>query len=1528
MRIRVMSGYALSTISLQKNNAELLPVYAVIGAEKQQIGNLKQQQESWYFFCGSGQRLVRTEAAGLQPLVEPSCRLEEETPCFVQVGETNLVQLMLEEDPDLMQLQKNYTLPQTSSVQVGGSSRCEIRWARLGEERELLSMKRTDAGVQVDRLDPSSPWNLYCNDVCVYSTEAHAGDTLYCGGLRILIGPGTIRLCGAGAGLHCTLPAAGAPEEIALPVKPQHNSSFHIAPAAALLPVQDSIRVEPPPAEPTMPQQGGALMSMLPGIMMALAMLITCMLSINGSGAANLTSMISSMVMVLCMVISCLVPVFNRRRQKREMRRQQMKIEADYCAYLDKLEQTMKKECEAEVFNLKLRNPPLEGDVVSLAVPGGGNRQVASCAMRAGKNGWSGLWERKPSDADYLQIAVGSGDLEPACRLICQPEPQIGEVPVLYRNMEEKVQKMPRLENVPVTLDLRRNKLVGIVGKKREGVLRQALGMLVELATLHNYEDLRLAVIYNEKEMEFWRFASWIPHLWREDDSMRYLANDAGEIKFLSQKLLEVLHQRSSQHSADGEQPTPWYVIVDADQRLGQRAEVIRELYQAKGDVGMTLIELCESEKLLPRNCDAILDVDHMQLSLRRENTVQEQMLKSMLDFRQDAEALFRNLSHIRLQNAEQKQKLETNLSFLDMLRVGNTEQLNIRRRWKESDPVHSLAVPLGQDGDGFPVMLDIHQKAHGPHGLVAGMTGSGKSELLISYILAMAVNFRPDEVSFILIDFKGGGMADVFRGLPHLAGSITNLDGNELRRSFLAIESELEHRQQIFQQTTRELQLNAVDIYKYQELYRQGRVAQPMPHLIIVSDEFAELRHQQGDFMEQLIRIARIGRSLGVHLILATQKPDGVVDEQIRSNTRYRICLKVQDKQDSQAVLERPDAAALTAAGRFYLKVGMNEIFELGQSGYTGTPYLPKAQYEPPRDDTVSLLDEQGRVILAAAPAVHTQTPDLKQITAVLQKISQAAQDEKLEQHFIWAKPLEVVHRTVSSEAAAEEMQVQVGSYDDLYNREHKSLRVSLGSSGGAVVYGMSGSGKSEFVSRVLMECMQAYSPKQIQFYLADADSGTLQAFENAGHTAYLAMPGEYSQYEEMLEKVNAQIEERRRLLQPFGGDRARYLASGQEMPLVLCVVHGSSGFFSGRNSDTLIEKLRDICRNGPKYGVCVLITAADSRSIHYSLSTLFRQVYVLKMANDDEYDNLLGRTRGIRPMDGLGRGLIRTARGTETAVYEFQVDVPFAQADNPYQKLTEFVEQTSARWGVKSQVFRLPETITLEMFDGFEPDWKAMPMALNASDGTPVCWDFWHHPILQCSMPQSAAQLRALTALAARKCTDGEVLVLDGAGFGAPLAENCTVVRGEAMSDAVQQLSDRVNQQESHVADVFEATGVVPERKPFLVVLYDTAAVTKQLNQNACHSLDVLLNMADTDHVGLPLYFITCSDYSENTYGNLQTLNRLRPANGFALQLPDTLHQNLFRCEKLGRESTGVGFVQDGRLIRCGFAEEKGDA
>lgn len=251
-------------------------------------------------------------------------------------------------------------------------------------------------------------------------------------------------------------------------------------------------------------------------------------------------------------------------------------------------------------------------------------------------------------------------------------------------------------------------------------------------------------------------------------------------------------------------------------------------------------------------------------------------------------------------------------------------------------------------DSYGGLFNLDLHEKYHGPHGLVAGMTGSGKSEFIITYILSLAVNYHPDEVAFILIDYKGGGLTGAFedteRGikLPHLAGTITNLDGAAVKRSLISIQSELRRRQAIFNEARRVSNEGTMDIYKYQQLYRDKIVSEPVPHLFIISDEFAELKAQQPEFMEQLISAARIGRSLGVHLILATQKPSGVVDDQIWSNSKFRVCLKVQEKADSQDMIKCADAAELSQTGRFYLQVGFNELFALGQSAWCGAEYIP----------------------------------------------------------------------------------------------------------------------------------------------------------------------------------------------------------------------------------------------------------------------------------------------------------------------------------------------------------------------------------------------------------------------------------------------------------------------------------------------------------------------------------------------------------------------------------------------------------
>jgi len=256
---------------------------------------------------------------------------------------------------------------------------------------------------------------------------------------------------------------------------------------------------------------------------------------------------------------------------------------------------------------------------------------------------------------------------------------------------------------------------------------------------------------------------------------------------------------------------------------------------------------------------------------------------------------------------------------------------------------IHSakgMSVPIGVKAGGVLFNLDMHETGHGPHGLVAGTTGSGKSELLQTIIISLAINYHPRDLVFVLIDYKGGGMADVFKGMPHLVGTITNLEGNQTTRALLSIKSELLRRQKIFS----EYDVNNID--KYQKLYYSGNNKEHMPaipHLIMIADEFAELKQDQPDFMKELVSATRVGRSLGVHLILATQKPAGVVDDQIWSNSKFKICLKVQDEADSKDVIKRPDASMIKEPGRAFIQVGNDEIFELFQSAYSGADYDPE---------------------------------------------------------------------------------------------------------------------------------------------------------------------------------------------------------------------------------------------------------------------------------------------------------------------------------------------------------------------------------------------------------------------------------------------------------------------------------------------------------------------------------------------------------------------------------------------------------
>lgn len=342
-------------------------------------------------------------------------------------------------------------------------------------------------------------------------------------------------------------------------------------------------------------------------------------------------------------------------------------------------------------------------------------------------------------------------------------------------------------------------------------------------------------------------------------------------------------------------------------------------------------------------------------------------------------------------------------LSFLQLYQVKSISQLQIEKRWEQRDSENSLQAQIGVSADGGVMTLDLHERAHGPHGIIAGMTGSGKSEWLITLLLSLAINYHPGDCAFVLIDYKGGGMAKALERLPHTVGIITNLDGSLIQRSLKSLDVELLRRQRLFVQVMEQMGAASMNIDIYQKLYHEHQVSEVIPHLVIVADEFAELKQQEPQFMEQLIRIARIGRSLGIHLLLATQKPSGIVDDQIWSNARFHVCLKVGEISDSMDMLKRKEGAQIKAVGRFYLQVGYDELFIQGQSAYAKVPYDP--QLIGLGRSLVKEMDDEGGTVREWKRG--NAQPISSEFNALVDELVQLAQKKHLFAPPLWLDPL-----------------------------------------------------------------------------------------------------------------------------------------------------------------------------------------------------------------------------------------------------------------------------------------------------------------------------------------------------------------------------------------------------------------------------------------------------------------------------------------------------------------------------------------
>ena len=520
------------------------------------------------------------------------------------------------------------------------------------------------------------------------------------------------------------------------------------------------------------------------------------------------------------------------------------------------------------------------------------------------------------------------------------------------------------------------------------------------------------------------------------------------------------------------------------------------------------------------------------------------------------------------------------------------------------------------------------------------------------------------------------------------------------------------------------------IDIYKYQKLYHEGVVKTPIPHLLIICDEFAELKQQQEEFMDELISVARIGRSLGVHLILATQKPAGIVNDQIRSNSKFALCLKVQDREDSMDVIKRPDAANLKNVGRFYLQVGNNEYFTLGQSAWCGAPYYPSNTSKKKFDNSIEVISNIGTVIKKVDDlSQNTIQNEGEQLTNIVKYIYELAKKENIQEKQLW---LENIPENIYLDDIRAKYRIKnknniiapvIGEFDDPYNQRQGAYELKLTEEGNAIIYGSADSGKETLLSTMVYDIMANYSTEEVAMYLLDFGSEALKIFKKCPHVGDVAFLEDTEKVNRFFDMIQKEIADRKAILSDYNGDYDLYLkTTSKPMPMIVVIINNYEAFSEGFN-DKYEDILLSCTREGIKCGITFIVTASSYNSIRYRLSQNFKQKIALQLNNEDDYFNIFDDVGKKRPSHLFGRGLISLGPGQ---VYEFQT-ARICEAEQWNVHIKEKIEEIQKHnKKIAKNIPVLPDRILLEDVEDELVDLTKVPLGIRKKDLNVYIFDF----------------------------------------------------------------------------------------------------------------------------------------------------------------------------------------------------------
>ncbi|MEG0328069.1 MAG: type VII secretion protein EssC [Erysipelothrix sp.] len=1005
--------------------------------------------------------------------------------------------------------------------------------------------------------------------------------------------------------------------DILLPKVGNYNShfddnypDFRRSPRLIYVEPVDEMKIEMPPSQPSKPSDKLAKVIIAPFASLTTTVVMALI-------RANMTFVYIGIATTIIAVISAIVSYFQKKKEYKIAVKER---ETYYETYLIKCAQDIEQTVGEQRHSLNYHYPSLK-DLNTMA-----------------QNVDSRIYERNRQHFDYLKLRIGTGIVPLSFKIgFEEHEIEMERDPLVVRAGKLK-SKFVELEDAPIYIDYSLG-MIGYIGKQSV-VVDEIIKTLMQLSFFHSYHDVEFLTVFNELDKDRWMPLKWLPHFKISAFNLRgFVYNERSKDQIMS-SMTQLLKDRKQAIEDKITEPrgfSPHYVFVIADEKLIIDHPIMEYLTDDPIDLGVTLIHVKDVIEDLNENTKTIIDIRNSKygtILTENEKLKNKFFYLDNVDF--DYETYCRALSPLN-HLLRISSSIPERVSFLEMYRVEKVQELGIKRRWTQNESYKSLAVPLGLRGKDDIVQLNLHEKAHGPHGLVAGTTGSGKSEIVQSYILSLAVNFHPYEVAFLLIDYKGGGMANLFKDLPHHLGSITNLDGSQSMRALISIKAELQRRQRLFS----EFEVNHIN--QYQKLFKENPKMVPMPHLFLISDEFAELKSEQPEFMKELVSTARIGRSLGIHLILATQKPSGVVDDQIWSNSRFKLCLKVADVADSKEMLKTPDAANITLPGRSYLQVGNNEIYELFQSAYSGSDYTENKE-DVIKDNRIYSINELGQYeVLTRDLSGLSNKKDIKksitELDAVIAEVRKISVEENIKPlPEPWLPPLESKIFTQDLGALnfkdcwKETMDLKVPfAYKDQPHIQSQSLHeLDFASNGHMVVFGSPGFGKSTALQTIVMNATRLQSPELLNVYLFDFGTNGLLPLRYLPHVADLFTISETEKVMKWILRISKEVSLRKKKLSDVGvANMSQYRrATKESFPNIMVVIDNYDAVRESSFQEQLDAILTQLSRDGASLGIHLVFSAARSSSIRYQIGSNFKMQATLFMIDATEVSSIVGRS------------------------------------------------------------------------------------------------------------------------------------------------------------------------------------------------------------------------------------------------------------------------------------------------------------